>query len=83
MTVSPTLGAALLTDLASTRSACCCGVAVALALLLAGTGSYWSECETVAVLVFAPRLAMVAWTCNVGGAPVVTVPMVQIPVPLA
>src|SRR6516162_916381 len=36
--VSPTLGLALLTDLVSARSACC-GVSVALAPLLPGSGS--------------------------------------------
>ncbi|MBO9678450.1 MAG: hypothetical protein J7556_09440 [Acidovorax sp.] len=82
VTVSPTFGAALLTDLASAKSACC-GVTVALAVLLAGLGSDWSEARTAAVLTCRFALATVAWICNVGDAPVVTVPTVQIPVPLA
>ena len=41
VTVSPTLGVALLTVLVRARSACC-GVSVALALLLPLVGSNWS-----------------------------------------
>ena len=48
--VSPTLGVGSLTVLASARSACC-GVSVALAVLLAVLGSNWSEWVIVAVLV--------------------------------
>ena len=48
--VSPTLGVALLTVLVTARSACC-GVSVALALLLAVSGSNWSAWLMVAVLV--------------------------------
>ena len=48
--MSPTLGVGLLTVLATTRSACC-GVSVALAVLLAVFGSNWSASAIVAVLV--------------------------------
>ena len=44
---SPTLGVALLTVLATARSACC-GVSVALAVLLAVFGSNWSASLIVA-----------------------------------
>ena len=40
--VSPTLGVGLLTDLVTARSACC-GVSVALAVLLPVFGSNWSR----------------------------------------
>lgn len=79
---APMPGVAVLAITVSARSACC-GVAVALAPLLAGLGSDWSECETVAVLVWALGLTTVAWICNVCGVDVVTVPTVQTPVPLA
>ena len=45
-------------------------------------GSDWSECEIDAVLVCAFALATRAWITNVCGVTVVTVPTVQIPVPL-
>ena len=48
--VSPTLGVGLLTVLVSARSACC-GVSVALAVLLPVSGSNWSQALIVAVLV--------------------------------
>ena len=48
--LSPTLGVGLLTVLATARSACC-GVSVALALLLPVSGSNWSAWLIVAVLV--------------------------------
>ena len=68
----------MLTDLASSRSACC-GVWVALAALLAVLGSNWSECVIVAVFVCEPGLMTVAWTTSVAGEPTLTVPTVQIP----
>ena len=52
MIVSPTLGVGLLTVLVTARSACC-GVSVALALLLPVFGSNWSASLIVAVLVCA------------------------------
>ena len=52
--VSPTLGVGLLTVLATARSACC-GVSMALAVLLAVLGSNWSASVIVAVLVCGVR----------------------------
>src|SRR5438132_905872 len=79
--VSPTLGVGLLTVLVNTRSACC-GVSVALALLLAVLGSNWSAWLTAAVLVWALALTTLARICKLCGVVVVTVPTVQMPVPL-
>src|SRR5262245_36503257 len=53
VTVSPTFGIGSFTVLARARSACC-GVTVAPALLLPGSGSNWSDAVTVAV--FVPEL---------------------------
>ena len=50
--VSPTLGVGLSTVLVRTRSACC-GVSVAVAVLLPVLGSNWSEWVIVAVFVCA------------------------------
>ena len=80
--VSPTLGVALLTAFARARSACC-GVSVALALLFAVSGSNWSLCPTVAVLVCGLALTTVARIVSVCGIVVVTVPTVQTPVALS
>ncbi len=78
MIVSPTLGAALLTDFESARSDCC-GVRVVLAVLLPVSGSNWSAPVIVAVLVCAPGLTTVARIRSVCGDAVVTVPTAQIP----
>ena len=77
--VSPTLGVGLLTVLVTARSACC-GVSVALAVLLAVFGSNWSASPTVAVLVCATGLTTVAVIVRVCGVPGLTVPTVQTPV---
>src|SRR5437764_1334736 len=55
VTVSPTLGVALLTVLLTATSARC-GVSVALALLLPAIGSNWSLWLTVAVFVWPVEL---------------------------
>src|SRR5262249_10059507 len=59
VTVSPTLGVALLTALARARSACW-GVSVALAMLLPGSGSNWSAALTAAAFVAGLELTTVA-----------------------
>src|SRR5260370_395693 len=79
---SPTFGVALLTDLLTARSACC-GVSMALALLLALSGSNWSLCKMSAVLIRVPELTTVARICRVCGTAVVTVPTFQTPVEAA
>src|ERR1700716_2294776 len=79
--VSPTLGVALLTILLTTRSACC-GISVALALLLALLGSNWSARLTDAVLVWALGLTTLAKICKVCGVLVATLPTFQMPVVL-
>src|SRR5262245_22089905 len=79
--VSPTLGAGLLTVLVSARSACC-GVSVALGLLLPGSGSNWSVWLMAAAFVWAVGLATVPRRRRVCGVVVVTVPTVQTPVEL-
>jgi hypothetical protein len=79
VTVSPTLGVALLTVLARARSACC-GVAVALAVSLLVLGSNWSLWLIVAVFVWALGLCTRACSCRVCGVPTLTVPTVQAPV---
>ena len=63
---SPTLGVASLTVFVTARSACC-GVSVALAVLLAVFGSNWSAALTVAVLVWASGLSTVARIVKVCG----------------
>src|SRR5262245_8337325 len=78
---SPTLGVGLLTDLPRARSACC-GVSVALALLLPEAGSNWSAWLMVAVLVCGLGLTTVAVMVRVCGAVVVTVPTDQTPLAL-
>src|SRR5262249_24603185 len=78
-TTWPTLGRGMLTLLASRRSACC-GVTVALAVLLAGVGSTGSAWRTVRVLVGAPGLSPRAWMVSLCGAVVMTVPTAQMPV---
>jgi hypothetical protein len=78
VTVSPTLGVALLTVLVNARSACC-GVTVALAVLLPVFGSNWSAWLMVAVLVWALGLATMALRIRVGAAEGATVPTVQTP----
>src|SRR5438270_801672 len=80
--VSPTLGVELFTVLTTARSACC-GVSVALALLLPVLGSNWSARLMAAVLVGALALATCATSRRVRAASVSTLPTVQIPVPLA
>src|SRR5262249_30156142 len=77
--VSPTLGVALLTVLVNARSACC-GVSVALALLLAVLGSNWSEWLIVAVLVAVFGLITCACRVSVAAAVVSTWPTVHKPV---
>jgi hypothetical protein len=76
--VSPTLGVALLTVLVKARSACC-GVTVALAVLLPAFGSNWSAWLMVAVLVWAVGLFTTAVTIRVCAAERPTVPTVQTP----
>src|SRR6516164_8771176 len=76
--VWPTLGVALLTCLPTTRSACC-GVTVAAALLLAGSGSYWSLWLIVAVFVSELGLTTRAVSVKVGVADGSTVPTLQKP----
>ena len=66
--VSPTLGVALLTVLVRARSACC-GVSVALAVLLPVSGSNWSLWLMVAVLVCAVGLATRACDASASAAP--------------
>src|SRR5262249_8288081 len=65
------------------RSACW-GVSVALAWLLVGSGSNWSEWLTVAVFVWAlgltTRAVRISSVCSTDGA---TVPTVQLPLPLS
>src|SRR6516162_1355226 len=78
-TVSPTLGVGLLTVLPRARSACC-GVSVALPLLLEAFESAWSRRLRAAVLVSWLELTTRAWMVRVLGAVVVTVPTVQTPV---
>src|SRR5262249_8021616 len=72
----------LLTVLVTCRSACC-GVSMALAVLLPVIGSNWSAAVAVAVFVWAAGLVTRAWICKVWGAVGVTVPTVQIPGALA
>src|SRR3954464_10774702 len=64
VTMSPTLGVAVLTLLLTTTSARC-GVSVALALLLLLTGSNWSLALIIAVLAWGTGLTTVAWICKV------------------
>ena len=70
---SPTLGVGSLTVLVTARSACC-GVSVALPVLLAVFGSNWSASETVAVLVRASGLTTVGRMVRVAAAPLASVP---------
>ncbi len=79
MIVSPTLGVGSLTDFVSERSACR-GVTRMLAVLLVGSGSYWSAWVIVAVLVVTFGPATRAAICRVWGAPGATVPTFQRPV---
>src|SRR5262245_54020042 len=79
--VSPTLGLGWSTVFISCRSACC-GVSVALAVLLPVLGSGWSLWLIVAVLVAVAALATVAVRVRVCGVPGLTVPAVQTPVVL-
>src|SRR5262249_47156559 len=79
---SPTLGVVLLTDLAMATSACC-GVVVAAAELLPGSGSNWSLWLIVAVLVWALALLMVARLVSVSGVVAGTVPTLHRPVVLS
>ncbi len=78
VTVSPTLGVGLSTVLASARSACC-GVRVAVAVLLEVLGSNWSAWLIVAVFVRALGLVTVARIASVTGDPTPTVPTLQRP----
>src|SRR3954451_2674696 len=75
----PTLGVGLLTALVTCRSACC-GVSVALALLLPVLGSNWSAALTRAVLVRAVVLSTNARSCSVALLPLASVPTLQRPV---
>ena len=76
---SPTLGVALLTVFDTARSACC-GVSVALAVLLAVFGSNWSAWLMVAVLVNATGLTTLAPIVSTDWAPSASVPTVHTPV---
>src|SRR5215813_743879 len=78
--VSPTLGVGSLTVLATARSACC-GVAVALAVLLPVLGSNWSLWLIVAVLVWAAGLTTRASMVRVAFDPPARVPTLHRPVP--
>ena len=80
--MSPTLGVASLTVLVRARSACC-GVSVALPVLLAVFGSNWSLPLTVAVLVCAAGLTTRAMMVSVCGLPGATVPTSHVPVALS
>ena len=77
--VSPTLGVASLTVLVDARSACC-GVSVALAVLLPVFGSNWSAWVMVPVLVCEVALTTVAVISSVGAPPELTAPTSHSPV---
>ena len=62
-----------------TDKSACCGVTVALAVLLVGLGSAWSAARIVAVLVLAPTVVTVAVIASVTEAPLLSAPTVQIP----
>src|SRR5260370_39120664 len=79
VTMSPTFGVGSLTALLRVRSACC-GVSVALAVLLPVFGSNWSAWLMVAVLVWAFGLFTRAVRVSVGRPPLATAPTVQRPV---
>ena len=81
MMVSPTLGAGSFTLLESARSASS-ATSGALAVLLEGSGSNWSACVIVAVLITCAGATTVAVRVSVCGAVVVTEPTVQSPVTL-
>jgi hypothetical protein len=76
--VSPTLGRALLTILASCRSAAA-GFTDVVAVLLDELGSNWSLWVMLAVLAVLPALVTVATMVRVGIAPTPTAPTVQTP----
>src|SRR6478672_11746348 len=76
--VSPTLGLGLSTVLMRARSACC-GVSVALAVLLLATGSNGSEWVMLAVLVCGSGLTTRAVIVRVWASDGLTVPMVHTP----
>src|SRR6516225_7865964 len=78
VTVSPTLGVGSFTVLARARSACC-GITVALAVLLAVSGSNWSAWLIVAVFVSALGLTTRAVMVKVGTTERPTVPTVHTP----
>jgi hypothetical protein len=80
--VSPTFGEASLTLLLRARSACC-GVSVALAVLLPGLGSTWSARSMAALFVLGAGLTTCAWIIRVCGVPATTVPTFHRPVRLA
>src|SRR5262245_37369916 len=80
--VSPTLGVGALTLLANSRSACC-GVTPMLAVLLVVTGSNWSACVMLAVLICWLGLTMMTFKTSVCGADAATVPTLQRPVVLS
>src|SRR5947209_1992111 len=73
VTTSPTFGRALLTVLVTARSACR-GAREALAVLLAGFGSNWSDAVTVAVFVAVPGVVTRARRIRSTGWSVRTVP---------
>src|SRR5207302_9386833 len=81
VSVSPTLGVGLLTVLVIAKSACC-GVSMALLLLLPMLGSNWSAWLMAAVLVWALGLTTLALSSSVALPALFAVPTVQMPVPL-
>ena len=76
VTLEPTFGVRLSTVLVTPTSADC-PVTVAVAELLALTGSTWSSADLVAVLVTAAVPVTVATSKSVALAPLVSGPMVQ------
>src|SRR5207253_10997447 len=81
VTVSPTFGVGLSTLFSTARSACC-GVSVALLLLLPALGSNWSARLIAAVFICALGLTTVALNVSVRADSVSTVPTVHTPLPL-
>src|ERR1035437_5362515 len=73
----PTLGARGSTDFVTTRLTR--SSTAALAELLPGVGSAWSEWETAAVLVMDPAVVTVATSVSTLDAPLARLPIVQVP----
>ena len=75
LTVVPTLGFSLSTDLSTTRSTSC--EVVALAVLLSSLSSYWSP-EIVAVFSMSSMLSTLATRVSVADAPLASEPIAQV-----